>query len=78
MDKRRVTKTRFPSLENGRRIWLEVPNVADDNDTHFPVIGERYVSAGRATFGTIGQAQSTLCSMQDLVDFARTYFETVL
>jgi aminoglycoside 3-N-acetyltransferase len=65
-------------LESGRRIWVEVPNVADDNDTHFPIIGERFMSEGQATPGPIGEARSTLLSMRELVDFARTYFEQVL
>ncbi|MEE9229538.1 MAG: AAC(3) family N-acetyltransferase [Acidobacteriota bacterium] len=76
--KRRLTKVRFPSLDGGRRVWLEVPNVADDNDTHFPVIGENYVSAGRAKLGSIGEAESVLFPMRDLVDFAVPYFESVL
>ena len=76
--KRRVTKNRFPTSESGRRVWVEVPNVADDNDAHFPIIGERYVSEGRARLGTVGEAQSALLSMRDLVDCARGYFEKVL
>jgi aminoglycoside 3-N-acetyltransferase len=76
--KRRLTKNRFPRSESGRRVWVEVPNVADDNDTHFPIIGERFISAGRARLGTIGKAESILFPMRDLVDFARTYFEQVL
>lgn len=78
VDKRRVTTNRFLQLENGRRVWVEVPNVADDNGTHFPIIGEKYVSAGRARLGSIGAARSTLFPVQDLVDFAEAYFEEVL
>ncbi len=77
-DKRRTTTVRFPALEDGRRVWIEVPNVADDNDTHFPVIGEEYLSAGRARRGRIGDAESTLFPMRDLVDFAVGYFDDVL
>ena len=78
VDKRRVMKTRFPAFEDSRRVWVESQNVADDNDTHFPVIGERFVAAKRARLGNIGEAPSILIRMRDLVAFARAYFETVL
>lgn len=78
VEKRRVMTVRFPALENGGRIWREVPNVADDNDTHFPIIGQEYLSAGRANPGSVGNARSVLFSMRDLVDFAVRYFEAVL
>jgi aminoglycoside 3-N-acetyltransferase len=78
VQKRRTTKVRFPMLKNGRRVWVEVPNVADDNDTHFTVIGKKFTDTGRATSGSIGEAQSTLFSMRDSVDLAVEYFEDVL
>jgi aminoglycoside 3-N-acetyltransferase len=78
MVRRRLTKNRFPRLESGQRVWVEVPNVADDNDTHFPIIGDRFISANRAKQGVIGEAKSILLSMRELVDFARTYFERIV
>lgn len=78
VEKRRVKDERFPTLDHGRRVWVEVRNVADDNDTHFPIIGQKYVSAGRARQGPIGEAQSTLFPMRDSVDFAVAYFEAIL
>ena len=57
--KRRTCTTRFPKIENGETVWIEVPNVADDNDTHFPVIGEHYVARGKAVRGRIGEAIRT-------------------
>lgn len=78
LEKRRVTTVRFPAEEEGRRVWIEVPNVADDNDTFFPLIGQGYVSAGRARHGRIGDAPSMLFPMRDLVDFAVGQFESLL
>ena len=78
VEKHRIKKERFPTLDNGRRVWVEVSNVGDDNDTHFPIIGRQFVSAGRARQGSIGQAQSTLFPMRDLVDYAVGYFEAML
>lgn len=76
--KRRVKTLRFPLLEHGQRVWTEVPNVADDNDTHFPVIGREYVSAEGVRHGTIGDARSMLFPMRGMVDFAVKYFRDVL
>ncbi len=78
VENRRTMESPFPVMENGRRVWLKVLNAADDNDTHFPVIGEKYLAHGAARVGNIGDALSTLFPMRDLVDFARRYFETTL
>ncbi|MDA8019859.1 MAG: AAC(3) family N-acetyltransferase [Thermoanaerobaculia bacterium] len=75
--KRRVTKVRFPAEIDGRRVWTEVPNVADDNDTHFPMIGQKFLAAGRARQGRIGDAESVLFAMRDLVETAVEYFDRV-
>ena len=76
--RRRTMTVRFLRHEGARRKWIEVPNVADDLDTHFPVIGAQYLSARRATEGTAGEAKALCFRMRDLVDFAREYFERVL
>ena len=69
---------RFPAWEKGQRVWFEVPNVADDNNRLFPLIGERYLATGRAKQGTIGEAPSILFAMRDLVSFAKKSFEELL
>ena len=76
--KRRTMTVRFPRREGGRREWVEVPNVADDNDTHFPIVGAQFLSTRRATEGTVGDAKALHFRMRDLVDFARDYFGRVL
>jgi aminoglycoside 3-N-acetyltransferase len=78
VEKRRMKTSRFPVLRGGERVWVEVPDVADDNDTHFPVIGCQFLSAGRAATGSIGGAESILFPVRDLVDFATRYFERAL
>ena len=75
---RRVTTSRFPTLKDGQRIWVEVPDMANDNSTHFPIVGEQFVTSKMATLGSIGSAKSMLFSMRELVDFASRYFENVL
>ena len=74
LDRRRVKTLRFPMLDNGQRVWKEVPNVGDDNDTHFPAIGHEYASAGGVRRGLIGDARSMLFPMRGLVDFAVSWF----
>jgi aminoglycoside 3-N-acetyltransferase len=76
--KRRTMTVRFPRAQGGRREWVEVPNVADDLDTHFPIIGAHYLAEEKPRVGTIGGAKSIYFRMQDLVEFARRYFERVL
>ncbi|MEM7354577.1 MAG: AAC(3) family N-acetyltransferase [Acidobacteriota bacterium] len=76
--RRRTMTVRFPISKDGQREWTDVTNVADDNDTHFPIVGEQYLATGRARRGTIGEAQATLFPMPDLVDFAVDYFDRVL
>ena len=78
VEKRRVTKVRFPVLDGGHRVCLEVPNVADDNDTHFPIIGQKYLASGGAQQGLVGAAESILFPMRDLVELAVGYFESAL
>ena len=72
--KRRVSTVRFPALRDGALRWVEVPNVADDNDTHFPIIGNRFLSTRRPRQGSVGSAPAVLFSMPDLVRFAMDYF----
>ena len=78
VENRRVAKVRFKTEEKGQRKWIEVPNVADDNETHLPIIGDKFVAAGKAKRGLIGKAPSTLFRMQELVSFAQTYFYEIL
>lgn len=75
---RRTTISRFPVLENGRRVWIENPDMAADNGLHFPIVGERFLEQGHVRVGTVGQARAMLFSTRALVDFAAAYFRDVL
>jgi len=78
VEKRRTTTSRYAVMEKGKRVWVEVPNMADDNSVHFPAVGEQYVATGKAVVGQVGEAQATLLPMRDLVEFATAYFEREL
>lgn len=75
---RRVMTVRFPTVEDGRRVWHEVENIGDDNETHFPIVGDRYLETGDVRRGLVGRAPSLLFSMRSLVTFAVPYFERSL
>jgi len=76
--KRRTMTVRFPRLDGVRPEWVEVANIANDLNTHFPIIGAQYLAAKRAAEGTVGEAAAVYFRMRDLVDVAREYFERVL
>jgi len=53
------------------------PDVGNDMDTHFPLIGEGFMTTGAARKGRVGAAESVLMTARPVVDFARRYLETV-
>jgi aminoglycoside 3-N-acetyltransferase len=61
-------------MENGERIWVERPDMANDDGVHFPVVGSQFVAASTIKRGNIGEADSMLFSTRALVDFAESYF----
>ncbi|MFF3981160.1 aminoglycoside N(3)-acetyltransferase [Streptomyces sp. NPDC001828] len=61
---------RFPYRLDGRRLWLEAPDVGDDNGTHFPRIGEEFTAMGGVHMRTIGHASCQLMNSRALAQFA--------
>ncbi|XWN33608.1 MAG: AAC(3) family N-acetyltransferase [Devosia sp.] len=76
--RRREVTNHLPMMENGELRWLEVQDMAADNSTHFPIVGERFAATRAVRSGTVGGADSLLFSTRDLVHFATPYFEEVL
>jgi aminoglycoside 3-N-acetyltransferase len=74
---RRKTR-RIPVDRDGTRVWLSVPDVGDDLDTHFPRIGERLVRNGHVSMGLVGQASCTLASSRTVVDIATDFLADAL
>jgi aminoglycoside 3-N-acetyltransferase len=66
--------SRFPIVQDGARVWVEMPDMAFDNGTHFPVVGKQFSGARTVSAGRVGHADAMLFSTRDLVDFARSYF----
>jgi len=76
--KRRTTVHRFPLMENGERIWVEKPDMANDDGVHFPVVGDQFAKANSIHAGKVGGADAMLFATRELVDFATSYFARVL
>lgn len=72
---RRTTTNRFPIIKSGRKEWIEVRDMANDNSTYFPAAGEGFVGTGKVTQGKIGEAHCYLFNMGELVHFAMNYFD---
>ena len=75
---RRTTVHRFPLMKNGDRVWMEVPDMANDDGVHFPVVGKQFSATGSVCTGRVGEADSMLFATRQLVDFAESYFAKVL
>ncbi|WP_114239743.1 aminoglycoside N(3)-acetyltransferase [Dyella sp. C9] len=67
----RTKLRRFPWLARGARVWVEAPDVGDDNGVHFPRIGAEADRAGLIRHRVIGQAACQLMDSTALVEFAR-------
>lgn len=65
----------IPTMVNGSLAWLEAPDVGDDLNTHFPVIGEAFLGREKSKRLQIGQAHCELFSSKELIDFAVAYFD---
>ena len=75
---RRTTVHRIPLVRDGKRVWVDSPNMANDDGLHFPVVGEQFFATGRVRTGPVGNAESMLFATRQLVDFAESYFRRVL
>jgi aminoglycoside 3-N-acetyltransferase len=75
---RRTTVSRFPMMQEGKRVWVDMPDMAADNGAHFPIVGAQFAKFCQTRVGRVGAAEATLFSTRELVDFAKDYFARVL
>lgn len=74
----RTKLRRFP-YEIGRdRLWVEAPDVGDDNGTYFPRLGAEADAAGLIHTRTIGSAPCQLMESAPFVDFAKARLTELL
>ncbi|MBD0674733.1 AAC(3) family N-acetyltransferase [Streptomyces sp. CBMA156] len=67
---RRLKLRRFPMAIQGERVWIEAPDVADDNGTHFPVVGREFEERAGIREAFVGSAPCRLLPVRDLIPFA--------
>ncbi|MFE4515349.1 aminoglycoside N(3)-acetyltransferase [Kitasatospora sp. NPDC056783] len=67
---RRLKLRRFPMAIQGERVWIEAPDVADDNDTHFPLVGREFEEWAGVREVLVGDAPCRLVPVRDLIPFA--------
>jgi aminoglycoside 3-N-acetyltransferase len=67
----RTKLRRFPYVVEGQRVWLEAPDVGNDNDTHFPRVGADWADQGQGSRQTIGAARCELMDAVPFIDFAK-------
>lgn len=67
----RTKLRRFPYLVEGERVWVEAPDVGNDDNTHFPRVGADWAAQGQARRQAIGAARCELVDAVPFIDFAR-------
>lgn len=73
----RRKQRKIPMKVNDFRSWQIVNDVGDDLDTHFPIIGEKFVLDEMVRSKIIGNAHCSYMSSKDLVDYAVNYFQDI-
>ena len=71
----RTKLRRFPYVVEGQRVWLEAPDVGNDNDTLFPQVGADW---GRSNRQVIGAAHCELMNAVPFIDFAKNRLAELL
>ncbi|MEU4116554.1 AAC(3) family N-acetyltransferase [Kitasatospora sp. NPDC028055] len=67
---RRLKLRRFPMAIQGERVWIETPDVGNDNDTHFPVVGREFEELAGIREVLVGNAPCRLVPVRELIPFA--------
>ncbi len=75
---RRTTMNRFPLIQNGERVWIEKPGMANDNGVLFPEAGKQFAHHHKLTPQKVGNAQTLFFSTRELVDFGEGHLTRVL
>jgi aminoglycoside 3-N-acetyltransferase len=69
---------KIPVDAGSERVWVSAPDVGDDLNRYFPLIGEQFVQLGQAQMGPVGRARCTLTSARAIVDFAIDFLSKAL
>jgi aminoglycoside 3-N-acetyltransferase len=75
---RRTKVRRFKHQDSGLLQWIETPDVADDGDRLFPLVGADFEQTDQVRAGLIGAANTKICSFPKLVSFATSWLEKAI
>lgn len=68
---RRAKMRRFPHRVFGEQVWLEVPDVGDDNDTWFSRVGRDFGARSTTLRSSpVGEAPASLFASSEYIKFA--------
>lgn len=67
---KRTKIRRFKNGQGADAKWIEAPDVVDDLDTLFPLVGAAWEEAGGVKTGKIGEAHGKLTGYDSLLTFA--------
>jgi aminoglycoside 3-N-acetyltransferase len=70
----RWTTWSSPVLVDGRRQWVTVPALVDD-DEDFEPLGEAFAATGLEARGPVAAGTGRLCRVRDVVDFAVAWMD---
>ncbi|MDG4865792.1 AAC(3) family N-acetyltransferase, partial [Streptomyces sp. T-3] len=68
--RRRLKVRRFPMLIDGERVWVETPDIGNDNGTYFPLVGREFEELAGIRPVLVGNAECRLIPVRALVEFA--------
>lgn len=66
----RLKIRRFPLEVDNQRVWVETLDVANDNDTYFPIVGQEFEEQANIHEVMVGDASCRLIPIQPFVSFA--------
>lgn len=66
----RLKVRRFPYVIDGERVWVEAPDVGNDNGRHFPTVGREFEEHAGIEEVRVGSATCRLLPVPALVEFA--------
>ncbi len=71
----RRTKLRHLKTGPGDAPWIEAPDVADDLNRLFPLVGAAWEETGAVTYGKVGAAEARLTCYKPLLLFGRDWID---
>jgi aminoglycoside 3-N-acetyltransferase len=75
---RRRKLRRFPMLLKGERVWVETPDVGDDYDGYFPLVGKEFEARAGIAPTRVARADCRLIPCRDLVRYATGRLDELL